>query len=62
MNDSQCNEPRQERAKYSGRKVQRHSPDRLLRRPIQLAGGVTVSAEKHNGRILVRVEMPRPDR
>ena len=38
------------------KKVQRHSPDRLLCRPVQLDGGVTVSAELHKGRIVVRVE------
>ena len=31
---------------------------RLLRRPVQLDGGVTISAERHNGRIKVRVESP----
>ena len=40
------------------RRVQRHSPDRLLRRPVVLAGGVMVSAEKHRGRIVVRIELP----
>jgi hypothetical protein len=40
------------------RKVQRHSPDRLRRRPLHLDGGVTVSAELHKGRIVVRVEEP----
>lgn len=40
------------------RKVQRHSPDRLLRRPLVLAGEITVSAEKHKGRLVVRVETP----
>jgi vacuolar-type H+-ATPase subunit E/Vma4 len=37
-------------------KVQRHSPDRLLRRPVRLEGGVIVSAERHKGRVMVRVE------
>jgi hypothetical protein len=40
------------------KRVQRHSPDRLLRRPVQLVGGVTVSAERHKGRIMVRFELP----
>jgi len=40
------------------RKVQRHSPHRLLRKKLALPGGVTVSAEKHKGRIVVRVESP----
>jgi hypothetical protein len=40
------------------KKVQRHSPDRLRRRPLLLDGGVTVSAEVHKGRIVVRVEEP----
>jgi hypothetical protein len=37
---------------------QRHSPDLLLRRAVELPGGVVVSAEKHRGRIVVRVESP----
>jgi hypothetical protein len=40
------------------KKVQRHSPDRLLRRQVELPGGLVVSAERHNGRIMVRVESP----
>ena len=44
------------------RKVQRHSPDRLLRRPVELPGGVRVSAERHRGRIVVRVESPEGGR
>ena len=39
------------------RKVQRHSLDRLLRQKVVL-GEITVSAEKHNGRVVVRVESP----
>jgi hypothetical protein len=38
--------------------VIRHSPDQLLRRPVALPGGLVVSAERRNGRILVRVESP----
>lgn len=38
--------------------VQRHSPDRLLRRKVDLPGGITISAEKHRGRIVVRIESP----
>jgi len=44
------------------RKVQRHSPHRLLRQKLVLPGGVTVSAEKHKGRIVVRVESAQQDR
>jgi hypothetical protein len=40
------------------RKVQRHSPDRLLRQKLVLPGDVIVSAEKHKGRLVVRVESP----
>ena len=40
------------------RKVQRHSPHRLLRHKLVLPGDVTVSAEKHKGRLVVRVETP----
>jgi hypothetical protein len=40
------------------RKVQRHSPHRLLRKKLFLPGGVTVSAERHRGRLVVRVEVP----
>ena len=40
------------------RKVQRHSPHRLLRQKLVLPGGVIVSAEKHKGRLVVRVEVP----
>lgn len=40
------------------KKVQRHSPHRLLRRPVTLPGGLVVSAERHKGRIVVRVESP----
>ena len=39
-------------------KVLRHSPDRLLRRKVVLPDGSTVSAEKHRGRLVVRVEVP----
>lgn len=44
------------------RRVQRHSPDRLLRRKLVLPGGITVSAEKHRGRLVVRVETPDANR
>jgi hypothetical protein len=43
-------------------KVKRHSPDQLLRRPVALPGGLVVSAERRNGRILVRVESPEDER
>jgi hypothetical protein len=49
-------------AKRPRKKVQRHSPDRLLRRPVQVGGGVTVSAERHKGRIVVRVESDEAER
>jgi len=39
-------------------KVQRHSPHRLLRQKLVLPGGVIVSAERHKGRLVVRVELP----
>ena len=42
--ESSGNEPLRYKA---GRKVQRHSPDRLLRQKLVLPGGITVSAEKH---------------
>ena len=38
-------------------RVQRHSLHRLLRKKLVQAGGVTISAEKHRGRIMVRVEL-----
>ena len=41
------------------RRVERHSPHRLLRQKLVLPGGVTVSAEKHRGRLVVRVESPQ---
>jgi hypothetical protein len=40
------------------RKVQRHSPHRLPRQKLVLPGHITVSAEKHKGRLVVRVESP----
>jgi hypothetical protein len=58
MNDPRSDRPEKKR----DRKVQRHSPDRLLRRPVQVDGGVTVSAERHKGRIVVRVESPEGGR
>jgi hypothetical protein len=44
------------------RKVQRHSPHRLLRQKLVLPGGVVVSAERHKGRLVVRVETPEDER
>jgi hypothetical protein len=44
------------------KKVQRHSPDRLLRRPVELPGGLVVSAERHKGRLVVRFESPEAER
>jgi hypothetical protein len=43
------------------KRVQRHSPDRLLRRPVLLDGGVIVSAERHKGRVMVRVEVAQEE-
>jgi hypothetical protein len=40
------------------RRIRRHSPHRLLRQKLVLPGGVIVSAEKHKGRLVVRVESP----
>jgi len=40
------------------RRVRRYSPDRLLRQPVALSGGGTVSVEKHWGRKMVRVDEP----
>lgn len=33
-------------------------PDRLLRQPVALTGGVTVTVEKHRGRKMVQVDEP----
>ena len=41
------------------RKVQRYSPDRLLRQKLVLPAATTVSAEKHKGRVMVRFEVPQ---
>jgi hypothetical protein len=38
------------------KKVQRYSPDRLLRDKVTVPAESTVSTEKHRGRIMVRVE------
>jgi hypothetical protein len=54
VNGSVAAEP--EPTKSPKRKVQRQSPDRLLRQKLVLPGGVTVSAEKHKGRVMVRFE------
>jgi len=44
------------------RKVQRYSPDRLLRQKLVLPGAISISAEKHKGRLVVRVESPENER
>jgi hypothetical protein len=44
------------------RRVQRHSPHRLLRKKVVLPGGIIISAEKHRGRVMVRVEVPASQR
>jgi hypothetical protein len=43
-------------------RVQRHSPHRLLRKKVVLPGGITISAERHRGRLVVRVEMTQGER
>jgi len=55
-------QPAKDDADRPRKKVQRHSPDRLLRKPIALPGGVTVSSEKHRGRLVVRIESPNIER
>jgi hypothetical protein len=40
----------------------RKKVQRLLRRPVQVDGGVIVSAERRRGRIVVRVESPHDER
>ena len=40
------------------RRVERHSPQRLLRKKVLLPAGIILSAEKHNGRLVVRVDLP----
>ena len=45
--------------KQPKRRVQRLSPARLLRQKLELPGGITVSAEKHKGRLVVRVDSPQ---
>jgi hypothetical protein len=40
------------------RRIVRHSTQKLLQRPVQLQGGLILSAEKHKGRLVVRVESP----
>ena len=43
-------------AELPRKKVQRYSPDRLLRQKLVVRGPSIVSTEKHRGRIVVRVE------
>lgn len=40
------------------KKVRRYSANRLLREVVEVPAGATVSTEKQNGRIKVRVESP----
>ena len=47
---------------YPKRKVERYSPNRLLRKKLILPGDIAVSAEKHRGRLVVRVESPSAER
>jgi hypothetical protein len=56
MSDSQPQPKSVSRTTEPRVRVQRHSPHRLLRKKLVLPGGITVSAEKHKGRIMVRVE------
>jgi hypothetical protein len=49
-------DPKKEQNK---RKVHRLSPARLLRQKLDLPGGITLSAERHRGRLVVRVEVPK---
>jgi hypothetical protein len=59
----QVNQPLLSASKDSlQRRVQRHSPHRLLRKTLVLPGGITISAEKHRGRVMVRVEVPASQR
>ena len=44
------------------KKVQRYSPDRLLRQKLVVPVATTVSAEKHRGRVMVRFELPDDER
>ena len=53
---------RKDAPERSKRLVEHHSPQRLLRKPVELPAGVLVSAEKKNGRILIRVESPAGER
>ena len=59
MNDSgfQPADKRASRTTEPRVRVQRHSPHRLLRKKLVLPGGITISAEKHRGRVMVRVEL-----
>jgi len=54
--------PKTQAQKLPKRKVQRHSPHRLLRKTLVLPGGATVSAERHRGRLVVRIEVPEQER
>jgi hypothetical protein len=40
------------------KKVQRYSPDRLLREKITVPAESSLSTERHRGRLMVRVESP----
>jgi hypothetical protein len=51
-----------QRMSRTKRRVQRHSLHRLLRQKLILPGEITVSAERHKGRIVVRVESPEDER
>jgi len=44
------------------KKVQRYSPDRLLREKITVPAESTLSTEKHRGRMMVRVELRDDER
>ena len=51
--------PKPEDPKRPKRRVRRLSPARLLRKKLDLPGGITVSAERDKGRLVVRVDVPQ---
>lgn len=51
-------QPEKTRIDRPKRRIQRLSPERLLRQRVLLAGGISVSVERHKGRLMVRVESP----
>jgi hypothetical protein len=62
MNDSQPGMHKAKQRHDYRYRVQRHAPTQLLRRPVELPGGIRVSAERHKkGRIMVRIESPEDE-